>query len=540
MKAFEYGDVLVTLGTGKMSESEANSTGLPGEHDYAVISLEENRGKRLFLVKNPWSQGNSWVVDGKSTMQHTLVDRERQVLEDDLKTEREAQQPSLQPGTFWMNINDVFQHFESLYLNWNPGLFAYRVDVHLSWDIANTFGIWASFGSNPQYRIHSKAGGTVWLVLNRHFKSSDRDSGNVKSNPSTANVVDAGYISLYLFLNKGNKVCLTDDFIIRGPYVDSPNTLLKTELSPNTPYTVVISQQKLDRASHSFTLSAFSLQPLLISEARDKYDYHAMQSGAWTSQTAGGNASSPNYFKNPQFSIDLPRSSDISLLLDLEFEEFPVHVKLVWSDGKHVRFVGARDVLGDSGEYRKGHAFVEISNVPAGSYTVVCSTFEQGQLGGFNLQVGTMTECTMRRIYSRPAGQFVTRPKTAYFIGDTDRLWTPLQCSRLTRLSVLARSHQLVGNMSSQATPSSLPLRVSLEIGHGLTKRTIASSSNDEYSNGYFGVQITDVDIQPYMCLQAGVRLVLERAGPLHSSGHEGIDVEVYSDANIEMSLWLG
>ncbi|KAI4168036.1 MAG: hypothetical protein LQ343_006698 [Gyalolechia ehrenbergii] len=540
MKAFEYGDVLITLGTGKTSESEAHSTGLPGEHDYAVINLEESSGKRLFLVKNPWSEGGGWVVDTKSSVQCNSVDHKLQVCEGVSETEREAQHSSLQPGTFWMNINDVFQHFESLYLNWNPGLFAYREDVHFSWDISSTLGLWASFGSNPQYQIHSKAGGIVWLVLSRHFRSSNQARGNVKRNSLTASAIDSGFISLYLFQNKGDKVYLTDSSIIRGPYVDSPNTLLKTELPASIPYTVVISEQKLDRSSHSFTLSAFSLQPLLVSEARDKYNYHTVRSGAWTSQTAGGNASSPDYFKNPQFSIDLPRLSDVSLLLELKFEEFPIHVKLVWGDGRPVRFVNARDVLGDSGEYRKGHAFAEIPNVPAGRYTVVCSTFEQGQLGAFNLEIGTMSECMVQRILMRPAGQFVSRPKTAHFIGETDRLWTPLQCSRLTRLSVLAQSHDTAGIRTSQAVPSSLPLRVSLEIGHGLAKRTLASSGNDEYSNGYYGVQITDVDIQPYMCPQAGVRLVLERAGPLHSSGPEGVDVEVYSDANIEVGSWLG
>lgn len=539
MKAFEYGDVLVTLGTGKTSETEVCSTGLPGEHDYAVVDLEESCGKRLFLVKNPWSESSGRVVNSQSTVQTDSVDRKVQALKDNLKVEREAQQSNLQSGTFWMNIHDIFQHFESLYLNWNPGLFTYREDIHLSWNIANTIGVWASFGSNPQYQILSKAGGTVWLVLSRHFKSSDQASRNAKKDPSMPSAVDIGFISLYLFQNEGKKVYRTDNSIIRGPYVDSPNTLLKTELSATVPYTVVISEQKLDRSSHSFTLSAFSLQPLLVSEARDKYYCHVVRSGAWTSQSAGGNASSPNYFRNPQFSLDLPRSSDVSLLLELESEDFPVHVKLVWSNGKLVRFLGARDVLGDSGEYRKGHAFAEIPNVPAGRYTVVCSTFEQGLLGAFNLQVGTMSECMMQRVYSRPAGQFLTRPKTAYFIGEANRLWTPLQCSRLTRLSILAQSHQTAGNNGSPTTPSSLPLRVSLEIGHGLAKRTVASNGNDEYSNGYFGVQITDVDIQPYMCPQAGVRLVLERAGPLHSSGLEGVNVEVYSDANIELGSWL-
>lgn len=539
LKAFEYGDLLITLGTGKVSESEERSTGLAGEHDYAVIDLQERSGKRLFLVKNPWSEGNRWS-EGDETNGGVDSKEPSAGLGHASSEEVEAKRAVLDPGTFWMNINDVFQYFETLYLNWNSSLFSYRQDVHFSWDLTGRNGLWASFGNNPQYQIHSKATSTVWLVLSRHFKSSHGPNSSSDKSPPRTSAIDTGFISLYLFRRGGERVFLTDGFTARGPYVDSPNTLLKVQLPKDVPHTIVVSEQDLHQSSYSFTLSAFSLQPLTVTEAQNRYGSQTVKVDAWTSESAGGNASSPSYSKNPQFCLDLPQPSDVSLLLELHSGEFPVHVKLIWSDGKPVRHVGTRDIVGDSGEYRKGHAFAEIPNVPSGRYTVVCSTFEEGQLAKFTLQIGTMSACTVERVYARPAGQFVTRPGLALFAGETDRLWAPLGCSRLTRLSVSAQTAGRAGRTSSRVGSSGLPLKVSVEYGQGLMKRTLAVSGNDDFSDGHYGVQVNDVDIQPSMCTRAGVRIVLERAGPLGLRCEEGVEVEVHSDANVQVGSWYG
>lgn len=493
----------------------------------------------MVLVKNPWSEGGGWIDSGVTSDDGC---RKQHSLAPDISPseEQESEWPALEPGTFWININDVFQHFETLYLNWNPGLFSHRQDVHFSWDLSTTNGLWASFGNNPQYQINSMAAGTVWLVLSRHMRSSAGACNSYDKGFSRASAIDTGFISLYIFGQGGEKVFLTDDFVVRGSYVDSPNTLVKVELPGKVPHTVVVSEQDLHRSSHSFTLSALSLQPISIKEARDKYECQAVEVDAWTPTTAGGNASNASYTRNPQFSLHLSRPSDVALLLELHSQDFPVHVKLTWSDGKRIRFVGARDIVGDSGEYRKGHAFAEISNVPSGRYTIICSTFEPGQLGKFTLRIGTTSTCTVERLYARPAGQFAMRPGMAVFAGETDRLWAPLRCSRLTRLSIVAQSGATAGGTSSQGGSSGLPLKLWVEHGQGLVKRVLAISSNDEFSNGHYGVQVDDVDIQPSMCNQGGVRIVLERAGPLDSRGHEGVGVEVYSDAGVEVGSWYG
>lgn len=48
-------DVVVTLGTGRISAEEERLMGLIGEHDYAVEDLDlSDGGVRRLLIKNPW------------------------------------------------------------------------------------------------------------------------------------------------------------------------------------------------------------------------------------------------------------------------------------------------------------------------------------------------------------------------------------------------------------------------------------------------------------------------------------------------------
>ncbi|KAL8874216.1 MAG: hypothetical protein Q9174_000408 [Haloplaca sp. 1 TL-2023] len=538
MKAFGYGDVLITLGTGKIAESESRATGLTSEHDYAVIHLEERGGKYMFLIKNPWSEGGGWTAAGESSQDHGIAKLTEQLdispsgSGDHTRIER----PKLEPGSFWMDLNDIFQHFESLYLNWNPGLFSHREDVHFAWNLHNTNRLWASFGRHPQYRVQSDAGGTLWLVLSRHFQSSHPSDSCVVGNLETINAEDAGFISLYVFENGGGKVFLADGSLIRGPYVDSPNTLIKVESKKGVPYTVVVSEQELLRMEHTFTLSVFSLGPLSISQASDRYRNHMVLEGAWTPATAGGNASSPAYCENPQFSVNLSGSSDVSMLLEAQSGDFPVHVKLLWANGNPVRNVTCRDIVGDSGEYRKGHAYAEVAGVAAGRYTIICSTFEPGQLCEFTLQVGTMSDCVVERMSAKPGGRFTNRFPIAFFGTEDDRLWAPLSCSRLTRLSILAQSYKGDGIASTRNSSNNIPLKLALEHGKGLGRHVLAVSGDDDFCNAHYGARINDVDIHPAMCAGAGLWVLLERGGPLDSHTQEGIIVEVYSDARVEVA----
>ena len=496
----------------------------------------EFEGRQLFLVKNPWSKGTVWKghIYGSDDMteypngfsDHRVTGMPRTSTID---TEPTA------PGTFWMGLNDVFQSFESLYLNWNPGLFRYREDIHFKWDLASSSSPEGSLVSNPQYEVCSSLGGTVWVLLNRHFTSRDDQSNKDTKLSVKREDVGTGFISLYAFDSNGKRVVSSDEAIVHGPYVDSPNTLLKLELPAGRAYTVAVSSQVLPQPVNTFTVSAFSLGPLKLVEARDEYAHTVLQYGVWTALTAGGNASSSSYHANPQFSLDLAVSSKVAILLENSSVCYPVHVKLVWGDGKQICSIKTRDIVGDSGEYRKGYAFAEVQDVQAGAYTIVCSTFEPGQLGRFTLRVSTMSACVVNRIAEATAGRFATKVQSASLAPGSNYLTAPLISQRLNRISIRAISRAGKSRSSKRARAV---VKIGVHHGRLLPKRIIAVSRDDENLDGQGEVWIRNVDIEPSMCEDRGLWLVLERleCSMLHMA--EYVDIDIFSDGPIKVGDW--
>lgn len=524
------------MGTGKLTQSEEQGLGLVGEHDYAIIDMKKVGDQQLVLVKNPWSNGTVW----KGQMRYNdLLDenmKDLQNLQINEKSKSQSRKP-LSPGTFWMGLSDVFQSFESMYLNWNPGLFSHRENVHFIWDISGSSNSEYSFASNPQFKVHSTATGIAWLLLSRHFASNQRAHVGDKEeeSPVRKSDEDQGFVSLYAFSNNGERVYLTEGAVASGPYVDSPNTLLRIELPANKPYTVVVSEQALSRSRIAFTLSALSLTPLKLCEAREKYRHTSSQQGVWTATTSGGNAGSSIYHVNPQYSIKLLEPSDLSLLLETSSHDLSVHVKLVWANGTRIQSISTRDIVGDSGAYRKGCAYAEIPSVQAGIYTIVCSTFEQGQTGMFNLRIGSMIACEIQRVPIAAAGRFVSELQTAIFAPGYDRLLAPLTIGHITRLFLHGQSR---GDSSAPSTIVTSPLRIAIELGQGPTKQILAVSGNDEFvDTSHAGVRTTDVDIQPGMC--AGLWIALERLGCSGLLYNESVEMMVFSDGPVSVGSWV-
>jgi calpain-7 len=522
---------MITLGTGRLTHREEKELGLAGEHDYAVLDLKEVDSQRLMLVKNPWCDGMVWKGSHFSPPVSTLESWSQ-----DLRGAL-SDTPALSPGTFWMSFEDVAQHFESLYLNWNPGLFLHRQDHHFSWTIP-TIRSPGSFTHNPQYTLKTgnSKGDTVWVLLSRHFQTGEHDI--FQSHPTSSSL---GFISLYIFAADGHRVYLSDDALHRGAYVDSPQTLARLDASPSTTYTVVVAQHGLPLPKYSFTLSFFSRSPLAIAGATDALAHCSTHSGSWTVRTAGGNASSPTYPINPQFSLSLPSRTSLLLVLESDEPELAVHVKLVWGGGERVSTVTNRDVLAGSGDYRRGCALASIEDVEAGKYTIVCSTFEAGQLGNFRLRVGSMMACPVLPIPSEAAGRLRHRLPGLVFHDGVDRMLAPLTVTRLTRLRVVVRCLRTSPSSSSfslpQASPRSRPLlKVSLERGQGPNKEIASESSWGEFSDAPMGVRTNDVDLKPLGKGDLGVWIVVERLGG--GKGGEEVEVEVLSDRDVVVGLW--
>ncbi|KAL7271784.1 cysteine protease [Rhizina undulata] len=561
-KAWGYGDVLITLGTGRMVRREELELGLVGEHDYAVLDLKEENGTRMILVKNPWSEGTVWrgapaefssdedddeddngdsedededddddddSEDGKDEDEDKDSDDDEEEEEEGdfdapeapsfdtkdllhaLPQTKNTSPPSSSAGVFWISLESVCRHFASIYLNWNPALFTHRYDHHFSWDLA-TKKSEGSFGGNPQFSLENPRSkpATVWLLLGRHVGLTGNREGMVKT----------GYISLYVFERSGRQIYLSDGALHRGPYVDSPQTLLRLDaIPPATTYTIAVSSQDLSKSVHSFTLSALSITPMKISPAIDPYTFHRSIPSAWTSETAGGNAHSPSYSCNPQFRLSVSSSCDVMLLLETR-DPLPIHVKIVWGGGKRIATVTTRDIIAESGEYRRGCALAETTALQPGDYTIVASTFEPGQMGEFTLQVGTTTPDAIFEILpAESAGKLQKIISGDWGNGGVVRILFPLKVERLTSMSAKARTTFT----RSRAIP---PLRISVQRG-GMRDVVGSSSLEGDFSDRPQGVRTGELDLER----GSEYAIVLERMG----QGESGWEVQVLSDGAVRL-----
>lgn len=504
--AFHFGDVMLTVGTGKLTETEQTGLGLVSEHDYAILDMKESKGRRRWLVKNPWAGTGTEPEDAADASQ-------------------------ISPGTFWMDCDKVFQNFENLYLNWNPGLFKFREDMHFTWDLANKRGAPGCFVNNPQFKVYSPTGGAVWLLLGKHFRTDNMES----SSSDDSRHANGGFISIYVFKAEGRKVILSDGAAHRGPYVDSPNTLMRLDMPPSATYTAVISEESLPPLKQNFTFSVLSTSCVELTPAQDGYVYETHAAGSWSPSTAGGNAESPRYPLNPQFSLTASAETDISILLECANPELAAHIKLFWSKGKRIATVRPRDVVESSGDYRRACALIEKKSLMNGIYTVVCSTFAPDQLGQFTLRVWSNASCELKPLAAEDAGRRTALSDLGVLAPGRDRMLAPLRVTRLARVKLIAHSRQAT---IGDRTVGPSPILMTVELGQGPYKEVLASSEGGVHSDAIGGIRIEDFDLHPGL-EDRGVSLVIERIGGPGGQVEDQFDVEALSEERVEIGEWI-
>lgn len=549
--AFQYGDVLITMGTAKLSSRMERETGLAGEHDYAVLDLREVDGQRLLLVKNPWCEGTSWRGSIKSKADPTADVQQSKSQELSLLDFQEDDAPvqssrdllnadeSLSPGTFWMDLDNVIQYYESMYLNWNPGLFAYRQDIHFAWDLSDPAiprGRFASLSTHPQLTVSAHGGGTVWLLLCRHFQNAP-NTANGSSVEERYEIDLTGFISIFVFNSNGDRVIMAEHALEKANHVDSPQVLLKLEdLKPGKKYTVVPSEQDLMPTRHTFSLSAFGNSELTLGHAEEPFRHSDTFSAAWTKDTAGGNAHSPSFSTNPQFSIALPHSTSIRLMLETPKDDINVHVKMIHGGGRRIYSCRNRDIVFDSKDYRRGCCVAESKEqVPAGSYTIICSTYEAGQLSDFVLRVDSSMPTQTVLLPREGAGRLKLELSMAAFKSGQYKVAAPLVPKRLVKIMAIARPidayRQSGASTLHRSTPSARSLvRLSIELGRGPRRRILIASGGGEYADSRGGIRTEDIDLSPDL-LQAGdCWLVLDRMYVSAEGQEERYSVDLFAD----------
>ncbi|KAI8339399.1 hypothetical protein BC941DRAFT_420385 [Chlamydoabsidia padenii] len=395
----KYGDVLVTIATGEMTEDEAAKMGLVPTHAYAVIDIKTVMGVRFMQVKNPWSH-KRWC----GPYSHLDTTHWTPELMDALNFDPSVAE-QIDDGIFWIDFESVCSYFYSIHLNWNPELFTHRWVLHYVWpenvgpkrDIHN-------LGYNPQFSltvdVPDKKPAAVWLLLSKHIMVTEENTD---------------YITLHVYNNtNGERIYYPGEPFKEGTYLNNAHILVRFNVPPGkSSYTIVVSQFEKERSLY-FSLRAYSLAPFKLREVPLRYLIEQKISGQWDDLTAGGNSSNASYMHNPQWKITIPPSNTSTestvnktgLLLMLEApESFAVHLLLV-EGGKRATSVSLRDIITQSGSYRPGFCYCNLETIKDGVYTVVASTFEANMIGEFVLTAASDIPLTIEPIPSEGAGRF--------------------------------------------------------------------------------------------------------------------------------------
>ena len=536
VKGWEEGNVLITMGTGQISQKAERVDGLASQHDYAVLDLYDDGEHQLIQLKNPWREGRSWTgripgMDGVENGDSDEVSVERR------KRLKALCDEPLPPGTFWIPWNDVQQHFESIYCNWNPSMFPYREDIHFSWDLRSKRGATGSFANNPQFAITGHGPGEIWILLCRHFQDASSSSPGEEENVSIdASGVMQGHINLYLYNERGKRQYISSTPCARGHYVDAPQVLCRADLPSARTITAVVSEQGLPDIRQNFSLTVFAKMPIELDMARNPYPHSTTLSSAWTSSSAGGRSGTLTFYSNPMFMVQISRKASLALLLTTPASDLNINLKLVHSNGNRIATLNKRDIIIDSGDYRRGSAFAEAKELDPGSYTIICSCFEPNQKAPFVLRVDGSEPPALKQLPPQHAGRISKRLPPVHFAPNIHRIGAHLLPRRHCVFSAAVSSYS--GSNASNST--STPLRLSIIVNPGPNERVLCQSNEGEFSDGKTSkVQLGEMNVWPGMVGEGkgSMWVMVERMG---GEGVGQVGVDVLCDGRVEECVEVG
>jgi hypothetical protein len=552
-KAFLFGDVLVTAGTGKMSSRQERELGLEGQHSYVVLDMKETDHDRMLLIKNPWVEGRGW----RGPRPSAITDMDTSTSSGDSKNSLEVYHRDSMPThdrphptTFWIGLEQVIQHFESLYLNWNPGLFRYRQDIHFDWDVGSS-SPGGCIIKHPQFAFTSQGAGPVWFLLSRHFRDAPSDikeesdtfnDGSIRNDSQVNSNGDApkGYMSIYICNGYGERLYMKDTYLESSDYVTTPQCLLRFDADANSTYTVVIDQDDLPPSLYSFSLSAFSNSYVTLDPASQRFPLQKLAEGAWTRQTAGGGTDSARYFENPQYSLHVRQRGSLGILLTSTNHDHPLHVKLALGHGKRLYRLQNRDVLADSGNHRTGCVLAEAKDLQPGYYTIICSLFEPGLTCDYTLRVDSTSAVGLEPIPRDGAGLLLMKLAPACFGAKVHKVAAPLWPLRLASYTIVARFLKATSPRAMDLGKlARSPLRLSVEIGRGPERKFVVASEQGEYADTAT-VRSESVNIDAKLTQQGDIWLVLDRLSGPGGPVEEWYDVEIFTDVPkaYEVGVW--
>jgi calpain-7 len=413
--AWTQGKCFATVGTPSKTQA-----GLVPSHNYAILGVQGSGSQRHVTLMNPWRH-----AEGKHPS-IALDTKERDVVQS-------LQRLKVADGaTFTVTWDDLCTYFDSLFLNWDPSMFAHTLSVHSCWRAPTPQSGIKVDQADPRFRLvmspTAAAGGEgeeVWMLLTRHITST-RDRPDAECSGQ-----DAEYIAVHVFeddTSRGSGQSSQPLGQARqvGAYVDGTHCLVRFKPSSSRnadvaerSFTVVASRRTSQAVETRYTLSVYSHHAVSLSQVRTHLAFRESLSGAWTSRTAGGNATLPTFMSNPQYTLTIPGADEVQVNLTLECSDRRVPVQLLLAypgpaSGGRVTSLTQGDVVLSSGMYHHGLALCNTSNsgrngLRPGTYTLIASTFEAATTADFILSIESTHPVQLKAIPQEGAGMFHRR-----------------------------------------------------------------------------------------------------------------------------------
>ncbi|GMI07851.1 hypothetical protein TrVE_jg2750 [Triparma verrucosa] len=370
--AFSFGDCLTTASVSdQIGTAEAEGVGLVTQHAYGILDVREVSSGRFIFMKNPWSskgwKGRFSPHDGSWTEK---IGRE---LGYDYVKARQC----TDTGLFWICWDDFKAYFTSVHLNWNPSLFKYKYTTHGYWDKSmgpanDKFCV----DENPQYvlipseeSIQKKA--TFYILLTRHVDVSEQrgDESN-------------DFLTTFVYANGGRRVIYPHEkVVVNGIFSSNPHVLIRLDASSRHKVLNLVLRQYKKERSITYSLSVYCTSNFSFGPLKDNGVNKFKLTGGWN-PSGGTSGRSGMFYQNPQYRVEVGGSKPIEMSAVLKTNpQLSVSLSFV-KGGRRVDYIGRDNEVLSSGDYRGAVALCR-GKLQPGTYTMIASTWNAGETGGF-------------------------------------------------------------------------------------------------------------------------------------------------------------
>lgn len=438
--------VVLALGTA----SDSYSGEYKSNHDYSIAEMDGE--SRNIVIKNPWRRSETVI-----------------------------------------RFEEIFDHFETLYLNWNPqGLIHKSINLISSYD----GNIWFKF---PQFKVSNSLSSrtfNVKLLLERHLKRSNNDAS----------------INVGIFKTSGERL-----FRKGIPKVQTfaNNTNFHTSeftLEPLESVTVVVFYEATS-FPETFTLHSYSTEPVALTKAAPKFPYTKTLEGHWDLETCGGNWSFQTYVRNPQYEVVVPECEEdvqVTMSLHCELDSVLVNMQLFFDDTSSP--FKSQSLIME--KYSTGSMTCNLTLTSQQRYKLVVSTYEQDILTNFKLIVNSSSSLQIQPISTR-LGLYV-KPFKFQWKGK-NRFKLLMKVSRETVINVHLWTPQ---SSMSNYRPK---IRASLFYKNDSSPIQI----NNDFDDHLFGIWLRNLKIDS----RSPVILLIER----FEAGYDELQGQIGSNQKLEL-----